>query len=1543
MPLPSERTVTGKYVNPVTEEPYDGTDGSDYVIFEPVPNRWIDKEGNQVLIGGGRVNLEADGTFSEDIVCTDAGGILPEAGRLWRLRQYVGGSWTVQLFVVPQGEGPLDITDLLSVEIEGVSYVPVPGLPGPRGATGPGGGDPGKSAYDIAVENGYAGTPVQWVASLKGDPGPQGAAGQQGPAGTPGANGAPGSPGAPGSQGPQGEPGDTGPQGDSAYQVAVQDGYPGTEEQWLASLVGPQGQSGVDGGDGGVDTGLISGGALKVNATNPLAVDIAPLTGRFADYLVSPPSVTEVQSPNPLTVELDSVAQERTITWLLMDAELNVFQQEARPSPEDRRNFIVLGMVSQDNNAIFLAQSIATLAQQPVNQLYDLMDSIGAFIITGNDVMPSGASLTLNVSAGQVFSRGWNHFDGSSETNSPHIVATSGATPAPWIHALRGSGLAASSATATVDVGHWDSGGTLTPVTGDANTSVVHQLWMFPDSGGAGTFVLQYGQQVFSILDDAVSAAGGGVYATNPALPGNAVLLGFLAVNASATDLSDSTKAVFIKAGKFGATGKGGGGGGGAVDLTGYAELTGAEFTGTVSSRLFDADDTAASSRSLASTGDLFRRLASGEMQWGPGVGSMDSFLKRLGVGLLALLNTDLQVGQEDAKALRLVQSGASLDLEASGADLFLSVFELVNFASTRYDYLRLESGAFTAHASGKWVFGDGPQDASGHIIDGLAKKLGFHGSLPVSQQTVSGPRSTGAALQSLLAALDLVGLVSDTTVAGPAVVQTVNTKPGPTVTLNSADVGAIPVTQKGTASGVATLGTDGKLTAAQNPADAVASVNGQSGVVSLDAADVQAIAQSAAGAPDGVATLGDDGLVTPGQLPSSPVTSVNGELGAVELGAADVGALDQVTADALYTPLDSQSFNVKEHGALGDGTADDTAAIQNLLDTSPAGSTILLPPGTYATSAPLVVPPGKVLHGMRANLMGVGGLYDPQVSIKPLASFTGVAAIRFLDQPTGGYGSLSGEQRVIDVMLDGSNLAAGVDGIQAKGAVQNVALRGVTIKNFPNSGIYCGLEGNVAPYSWRMTQVMLDSNHAHGMYAERMVDLTLEDCQSIGNWGTGFTLINAANSQINGSRAEWSGNHGLYLSGDWGTGPGSGGILVSGFSTDRNGFNGIYIDSTGSAPITISGLMTRRDGRNGGPGGGGYAGLAVNNATMPVIVGVWANFPGVDDGGTATNSPQYGASITGSAHVQIDNAYLHADAAGLHDGGGNTTVRLGANITYATGLTSAPVRTPDLGGGVGVLGIKNATTVPTANPTGGVITYAEGGVLKVRQPNGTIVTLVNGLPVGTGAGTVAAGDDARITGALPATGGTVSGPLAVTGYALGEATPASHGAAAWCYDPALAVNSTQLTGGTLYLTRVNISASMAVTKLHWWIANQATTPVAGQNWVGLYNAAGTLLASVNVDAVLSTATLKTTTISSQPLTAGAFYWVGMLFNASVTPTLTRASGWSGVTTAVNLGLTAPTYRFAINGTGRTTLPATITPASNVATDFAGPWAAVGS
>ena len=87
----------------------------------------------------------------------------------------------------------------------------------------------------------------------QGDAGTQGPPGQPGPPGVPGIDGAQGPTGATGPQGPagergyqgeQGNPGPTGAPGDDAYQVAVNNGFVGSEADWLLSLQGPQGPPG---------------------------------------------------------------------------------------------------------------------------------------------------------------------------------------------------------------------------------------------------------------------------------------------------------------------------------------------------------------------------------------------------------------------------------------------------------------------------------------------------------------------------------------------------------------------------------------------------------------------------------------------------------------------------------------------------------------------------------------------------------------------------------------------------------------------------------------------------------------------------------------------------------------------------------------------------------------------------------------------------------------------------------------------------------------------------------------------------------------------------------------------------------------------------------------------------------------------------------------------------------------------------------------------------------------------------------------------------
>ena len=167
----------------------------------------------------------------------------------------------------------------------------------------------GKSAYEIAVENGFEGTEAQWLEQLigngiasaelnndytltltftdgtsyttppiRGERGERGERGLQGIQGIQGLKGDTGNgiqsaqlnqdytltitftngtsyttasirgeKGEKGDQGNQGAKGDTGPRGYSAYEVSVQHGFVGTEEEWLETLGSKQATSVVPG------------------------------------------------------------------------------------------------------------------------------------------------------------------------------------------------------------------------------------------------------------------------------------------------------------------------------------------------------------------------------------------------------------------------------------------------------------------------------------------------------------------------------------------------------------------------------------------------------------------------------------------------------------------------------------------------------------------------------------------------------------------------------------------------------------------------------------------------------------------------------------------------------------------------------------------------------------------------------------------------------------------------------------------------------------------------------------------------------------------------------------------------------------------------------------------------------------------------------------------------------------------------------------------------------------------------------------------------
>lgn len=372
--------------------------------------------------------------------------------------------------------------------------------------------------------------------------------------------------------------------------------------------------------------------------------------------------------------------------------------------------------------------------------------------------------------------------------------------------------------------------------------------------------------------------------------------------------------------------------------------------------------------------------------------------------------------------------------------------------------------------------------------------------------------------------------------------------------------------------------------------------------------------------------------------------------------------------------------LNVKDYGATGDGVTDDSASIQAALNAAPLCGRVVLPMGaaeTYQIDHQIVVPPTIEFDGSHGNRTDNVQL---TAALRTSAVFTDSAAIRFLDKEEGGYSIENEGIRVKNLTIDCRLSGGAVDGIRATGYVHGVILDNVCIQRAPRRGLSCEtytrLDASVKhPYSWNIWNCVGFQTVGPGFYlGNQQTDCTLINNEALGCTDDGFVFVACANTQVLGCRAEFCRN-GFHLTGAWGTGTGSGGMMMTGNSTDRNTRNGVLVDSTGSGQHTITGLATRRDGRNGNLGGGGYAGLNTSAATTPVIATGVTCYPGVDDDGTGANSPQYGVATANSTYVEVTSGYLHADTAGWFDGGGNAALYKGPLVGEATGSTAAPVR----------------------------------------------------------------------------------------------------------------------------------------------------------------------------------------------------------------------------------------------------------------------------
>jgi hypothetical protein len=439
--------------------------------------------------------------------------------------------------------------------------------------------------------------------------------------------------------------------------------------------------------------------------------------------------------------------------------------------------------------------------------------------------------------------------------------------------------------------------------------------------------------------------------------------------------------------------------------------------------------------------------------------------------------------------------------------------------------------------------------------------------------------------------------------------------------------------------------------------------------------------------------------------------------------------------------------FNVKGYGAKGDGTTDDTAAIQTAVNaalaTATSGATVYFPYGTYKISAAIA---------LGSNLRVVGDGMNNTTIQQVTTTEHGLALIG--DGPR--YLSIQ------DLRVLGPTTGSG-DGIHIETttatATASCDIARVIITNFGNDSV-----NTDTLITSNFTDVRSNNAGRHAFTFFSGTSIVMNNCYASSPAQIGYWFQQTSYSSLNGCAADSCGlayylqtANDIVLSGcgcevttakngQDGTGfkvdGGTGNIIIGGRNSVNNAI-GYWVTGSSNRCLLIAP-------RESSPGVGATAAIQVDaGSTASVfsrITTTAVSFAANTTNQYADNNI-YASGASGSSVVNVDRTNNTAqtstfalDTAGTQrwgvqmraDSTNDLHVRDVANgldlilgETRATQLNMQLLgATKSFGGGVGVIGITSATTVPTTNPTGGGILYVDAGALKYRGSSGTVTTL---------------------------------------------------------------------------------------------------------------------------------------------------------------------------------------------------------------------------
>jgi hypothetical protein len=331
-------------------------------------------------------------------------------------------------------------------------------------------------------------------------------------------------------------------------------------------------------------------------------------------------------------------------------------------------------------------------------------------------------------------------------------------------------------------------------------------------------------------------------------------------------------------------------------------------------------------------------------------------------------------------------------------------------------------------------------------------------------------------------------------------------------------------------------------------------------------------------------------------------------------------------------------ALNVRQFGAVGDGTTDDTQAIQRAVDAAAeVHGQLYFPAGVYACST---------------------------IRLKPLITLTGCATwtywyfegsvIKLIDDKaaclfdaTGAVGVVIDGLALDGLGAGGNQLGEGIHGVMVRnnpfpkfdqnGAFDDaIRIDRSLVRNFSGDGVH--LDG-ICVFTVRHS--MIANNLGNGIYVHGYDGYVL-DCWLAANHKAGYGAYELnASVTMTANRIEWNQGGGIVLHG-------GNSYSITGNFIDRSGGPGVWLRPRGEEPcnrITVTGNLFRRSGahwRNLGEDANSH--VLLEGCRGVVCTGNTFS-TGRDDFDQGEVTPAYGVVYGGLQNCIIKDNVLHEGA----------------------------------------------------------------------------------------------------------------------------------------------------------------------------------------------------------------------------------------------------------------------------------------------------------